>query len=102
MQVETAYWSNMSTALLTGQAEFKDPPRSSPDLDVRDLEQRTRLMRIITRLIAASELGSRDIARRAGLPMQKISDLLSGRLEHLSVDELRLLYHSIDPQGTPH
>lgn len=102
MQVETAYWSNMSTARHNAQAELKDPPRSSPDLDVRDLEQRTRLMRIITRLIAASELGSRDIARRAGLPMQKISDLLAGRLEHLSVDELRLLYHSIDPQGTPH
>lgn len=58
-------------------------------------------MRIITRLIAVSDLGSREIARRAGLPMQKISDLLSGKLEHLSLDELRLVYHSIDTGGAP-
>ncbi|MDT8879528.1 XRE family transcriptional regulator [Halomonas saccharevitans] len=91
----------MSTARLTAHAEPTDPPRSSPGLDVRDLEKRTRLMRIITRLIAVSDLGSREIARRAGLPMQKISDLLSGKLEHLSVDEMRLVYHSIDTSGTP-
>jgi predicted XRE-type DNA-binding protein len=91
----------MNTARYTAHAEFLDPPRSSPDLDVRDLETRTRLMRIVTRLIAVSDLGSREIARRAGLPMQKISDLLSGRLEHLSVDELRLVYRTIDPSGTP-
>ncbi|BBI63148.1 hypothetical protein HSBAA_44540 [Vreelandella sulfidaeris] len=48
-----------------------------------NLKKRTRLMRIITRLIAVSDLGSREIARRAGLPVQKISDLLAGRLEHL-------------------
>ncbi|SFT42275.1 XRE family transcriptional regulator [Halomonas saccharevitans] len=91
----------MSTARLPAHAEPTDPPRSSPGLDVRDLEKRTRLMRIITRLIAVSDLGSREIARRAGLPMQKISDLLSGKLEHLSVDEMRLVYHSIDTSGTP-
>ena len=100
--VETAYWSNMSTARHTAYAaELTDPPRSCPDLDVRDLEKRSRLMRIITRLIAVSDLGSKDIARRAGLPMQKISDLLSGKLEHLSVDELHLVYRSIDPSGPP-
>ncbi|MDI5983283.1 XRE family transcriptional regulator [Halomonas sp. M4R5S39] len=92
----------MSTARHTAHAEPIDPPRSSPDLDVRDLEQRTRLMRIITRLIAVSDLGSREIARRAGLPMQKISDLLAGRLEHLSIDELRQLYRTIDTQASPH
>ncbi|SEL69933.1 XRE family transcriptional regulator [Halomonas daqiaonensis] len=91
----------MNTARFTVDAETFDPPRRSPDLDVRDLEKRTRLMRIITRLIAVSDLGSRDIARRAGLPMQKISDLLSGKLEHLSVDELRLVYRTIDPSGPP-
>ncbi|PXY00180.1 XRE family transcriptional regulator [Halomonas sp. LBP4] len=92
----------MSTARHTAHAELIDPPRSSPDLDVRDLEHRTRLMRIITRLIAVSDLGSREIARRAGLPMQKISDLLAGRLEHLSIDELRQLYRTIDSQTSPH
>jgi len=34
--------------------------------------------------------------------MQKISDLLSGRLEHLSVEELQLMYRTIDPQPTSH
>ncbi|WP_183325272.1 XRE family transcriptional regulator [Halomonas cerina] len=91
----------MSTARLSTSAELLDPPRSCPDLDVRALEQRTRLMRIITRMIAVSDLGSREIARRAGLPMQKISDLLSGRLEQLSIDELQRLRRTIDPQLTP-
>ncbi len=59
-------------------------------------------MRIVTRLIAVSDLGCREIARRAGLPTQKISDLLAGRLEHLSLDELRLLYRTINPEGAPH
>nr|WP_300309698.1 XRE family transcriptional regulator [Halomonas sp.] len=80
------------------------PPRRCPDIDtrsdvkedVRDLEQRTRLMRVVTRLIAVSDLGSREIARRAGLPMQKMSDLLSGRLEHFSYDELRSIRRIID------
>ncbi|UYG07092.1 helix-turn-helix domain-containing protein [Halomonas sp. M4R1S46] len=91
----------MSTASPSTAAEFLDPPRRCPDLDVRDLEQRTRLMRIITRLIAVSDLGNRDIARRAGIPMQKISDLLSGRLEQLTLDELQTLRRTIDPQLTP-
>ncbi|PMR72882.1 XRE family transcriptional regulator [Billgrantia endophytica] len=91
----------MSTAYRTTSADL-DPPRSCPGLDVRDLEKRTRLMRIVTRLIAVSDLGCREIARRAGLPTQKISDLLAGRLEHLSLDELQLLYRTIDPEGAPH
>lgn len=57
-------------------------------------------MRIITRLIALSDLGNRDIARRAGLPMQKVSDLLAGRLEQLTIDELRTLRRTIDPELT--
>ncbi|MBF7055020.1 XRE family transcriptional regulator [Halomonas sp. KAO] len=92
----------MSTARQSRSAELLDPPRSSPDLDVRDLEQRTRLMRIVTRLIAVSDLGSREIARRAGLPMQKISDLLAGKLEHLSIDELRLVHRTVTEQGATH
>ncbi|GGW30090.1 MULTISPECIES: XRE family transcriptional regulator [Halomonadaceae] len=86
----------MSTAYSTAHAEVQDPPRSSPDLDVRELEKRTRLMRIITRLIAVSDLGSREIARRAGLPVQKISDLLAGRLEHLDIDELNVLRRTLE------
>ncbi|MGM0833549.1 helix-turn-helix domain-containing protein [Halomonas qinghailakensis] len=86
----------MSTAYSTAHADTLDPPRSSPDLDVRDLEKRTRLMRIITRLIAVSDLGSREIARRAGLPVQKISDLLAGRLEHLGIDELNVLRRTLE------
>lgn len=92
----------MSTARQSRTAESLAPPRSSPDLDVRDLEHRTRLMRIVTRLIAVSDLESREIARRAGLPMQKISDLLAGKLEHLSIDELRLVYRTIDQQESTH
>lgn len=86
----------MSTAYSTAHAEVQDPPRSSPDLDVRELEKRTRLMRIITRLIAISDLGSREIARRAGLPVQKISDLLAGRLEYLNIDELNVLRRTLE------
>ena len=86
----------MSTAYSTAHAESSDPPRSSPDLDVRDLEKRTRLMRIITRLIAVSDLGSREIARQAGLPVQKISDLLAGRLEHLDINELNVLRRTLE------
>lgn len=102
MLVAIAHWSIMSTARHTQSADLLDPPRRSPDLDVRDLEKRTRLMRIVTRLIAVSDLGCREIARRAGLPAQKVSDLLSGRLEHLSVEELQLLHRTIDPQPTAH
>ena len=83
-------------AYSTAHAESLDPPRSSPDLDVRDLEKRTRLMRIITRLIAVSDLGSREIARQAGLPVQKISDLLAGRLEHLDINELNVLRRTLE------
>ncbi|MED5253293.1 MAG: hypothetical protein VX811_14840 [Pseudomonadota bacterium] len=86
----------MSTAYSTAHAESLDPPRSSPDLDVRDLEKRPRLMRIITRLIAVSYLGSREIARQAGLPVQKISDLLAGRLEHLDINELNVLRRTLE------
>ena len=86
----------MSTAYSTAHAESLDPPRSSPALDVRDLEKRTRLMRIITRLIAVSDLGSREIARQAGLPVQKISDLLAGRLEHLDINELNVLRRTLE------
>ena len=86
----------MSTARSTAHADLLDPPRSSPDLDVRELEKRTRLMRIITRLIAVSDLGSREIARRAGLPVQKVSDLLAGKLEHLNVDELLVLRRTLE------
>lgn len=59
-------------------------------------------MRILTRLIAVSDLGSREIARRAGLPAQKVSDLLAGRLEQLSLDDLLLLRRTIDPQVNAH
>ncbi|WP_447553533.1 XRE family transcriptional regulator [Vreelandella sp. EE22] len=86
----------MSTAYSTACAETLDPPRSSPDLDVRELEKRTRLMRIIARLIAVSDLGSREIARQAGLPVQKISDLLAGRLEHLDINELNVLRRTLE------
>ncbi|MFC4973123.1 XRE family transcriptional regulator [Halomonas beimenensis] len=91
----------MSTASTMTGADRLEPPPRCPDLDVRDLEQRTRLMRIITRLIAVSDLGNREIARRAGLPMQKISDLLAGRLEQLSLDELQSLRRTIDHELTP-
>jgi len=89
----------MRTAYSTAHAESLDPPRSSPDLDVRELEKRTRLMRIITRLIAVSDLGSREIARHAGLPVQKISDLLAGRLEHLDINELNVLRRTLELQA---
>jgi predicted XRE-type DNA-binding protein len=102
VHVAIAHWSIMSTARHTQAADQPDPPRSNPDLDVRDLEKRTRLMRIVTRLIAVSDLGCREIARRAGLPAQKVSDLLAGRLEHLSVEELQTLYRTIDPEPTAH
>lgn len=93
----------MSTARSYANAEMTDPPRSCPDeLDVRELEKRTRLMRIIIRLIAVSELGSREIARRAGLPVQKVSDLLAGRLEHLNVDELYVLRRTLETEEPLH
>lgn len=81
----------MSTAMSSFSEELSDPPRTSPDLDVRDLEQRTRMMRVLTRLIAVSELDSKDIAKRADVSKQKVSDLLAGRLEQLSLSELNKL-----------
>ncbi|QNI02285.1 XRE family transcriptional regulator [Halomonas sp. SH5A2] len=86
----------MSTARSTAHADLLDPPRSSPDLDVRELEKRTRLMRVITHLIAVSDMGSREIARRAGLPVQKVSDLLAGKLEHLKVEDLLVLRRTLE------
>ncbi|MDN6180402.1 MAG: hypothetical protein L0I84_05280 [Halomonas subglaciescola] len=96
-------WRLMSTARSSAHAELTDPPRTSPDdFDVRELEKRTRLMRIITRLMAISDLGSREIARRAGLPVQKVSDLLAGRLEHLHADELNVLRRTLEPEAPLH
>ncbi|KXS37583.1 MULTISPECIES: XRE family transcriptional regulator [Modicisalibacter] len=59
------------------------------------MERRTRLMRVVTRRIALSELGNREIARRAGVPSQRISDLLAGRLEHFSAEELKAIRDSM-------
>ncbi|MGS2744215.1 XRE family transcriptional regulator [Halomonas sp. LS-001] len=93
----------MSTVRPSAQTDLSDPPRSGPDeLDVRELEKRTRLMRIITRHIAVSEFGCRDIARQAGLPVQKVSDLLAGRLEHLNVDDLHQLRRTLEEQAPLH
>lgn len=88
----------MSTAMSSFSEELSDPPRTSPDLDVRDLEQRTRLMRVLSRLIAISELGSKEIAKRADVSKQKVSDLLAGRLEHLSLTELNKLRLALDSE----
>lgn len=60
------------------------------------MEHRTRLMRVVTRRIAVSELGNREIARRAGIPTQRISDLLAGRLEHFSADDLQAIRDSVE------
>ncbi|WP_245704229.1 XRE family transcriptional regulator [Modicisalibacter muralis] len=60
------------------------------------MEKRTRLMRVVTRRIAVSELGNREIAQRAGIPTQRISDLLAGRLEQFSVDELQALRETVE------
>ena len=65
---------------------------------VRDMEKRSRLMRVVTRRIAFSELDNREIARRAGIPSQRISDLLAGRLEHFSVDELQALRETVEDE----
>lgn len=66
--------------------------------DVRDMEKRSRLMRVVTRRIAFSELDNREIARRAGIPSQRISDLLAGRLEHFSVDQLQALRETVEDE----
>jgi len=93
----------MNTIRFSNNADLSDPPRSSPDdLDVRELEKRTRLMRIITRHIAVSELGNRDIARQSGIPVHKVSDLLAGRFEHLSIEELTQLRNMLESQTPVH
>lgn len=88
----------MNTAMSSFSEELTDPPRTSPDLDVRDLEQRTRLMRVLARLIAVSELGSKEIARQADVSMQKVSHLLAGRIEQLSLDELKKLRLALESE----
>lgn len=86
----------MSTAMSSHSEELTDPPRTSPDLDVRDLEKRTRLMRVLTRLIAVSEMGCKEIAREADVSKQKVSHLLAGRIELLSLNELEQLRLVLD------
>ncbi|QJQ95964.1 MULTISPECIES: XRE family transcriptional regulator [Halomonadaceae] len=89
----------MSTARLTTGWDFRTPPRLTPDLDVRELEKRSRLMRVVTRRIALSELPNREIAQRAGIPPQRLSDLLAGKIEQFSVEELELLRDSVEEEG---
>ncbi|MFC3286021.1 XRE family transcriptional regulator [Litchfieldella rifensis] len=72
----------------------------APDLDVRELEKRSRLMRIVTRRIALSELGNREIAQRAGIPPQRLSDLLAGKIEHFSVEELQSLRDTVEDDAS--
>lgn len=81
---------------LNGCASHAQPAKIKSDLDVRDMEKRTRLMRVVTRRIALSELGNREIAQRAGIPIQRISDLLAGRLEQFSLDELQALRATVE------
>ncbi|WP_240470599.1 helix-turn-helix domain-containing protein [Halomonas halocynthiae] len=76
--------------------ELTDPPRTNPDLDVRDLEKRTRLMRVLARLIAVSEMDSKEIAKEADMSKQKVSHLLAGRVELLSLTELEQLRLVLD------
>jgi predicted XRE-type DNA-binding protein len=90
--------SHMNTAMSSFSEELTDPPRTSPDLDVRDLEQRTRLMRALARLVAVSELGSKEIAKQADVSKQKVSDLLAGRIEQLSLKELKKLRLALEPE----
>lgn len=89
----------MSTARLTTGWESSEPPLTTPDLDVRQLEKRTRLMRVVTRRIALSDRPNREIAQRAGIPPQRLSDLLAGKIEHFSVAELETLRHSVEEEG---
>ncbi|WP_148252882.1 XRE family transcriptional regulator [Aidingimonas lacisalsi] len=86
----------MSTARLMTGWEALDDGKKAPDLDVRELEKRTRLMRIVTRRIALSERPNREIAQRAGIPPQKLSDLLAGRLEQFTTDELKTLRDTVE------
>lgn len=81
---------------MNGCASHTQPSKMKSDFDVKNMEKRIRLMRVVTRRIALSELGNREIARRAGIPPQRISDLLAGRLEQFSVDELQTLRETIE------
>ncbi|GAA5175567.1 hypothetical protein GCM10023342_19160 [Modicisalibacter zincidurans] len=99
------FWSLMDAVRQTGNCASRAQCRKR-DFDVRDMEHRTRLMRIVTRRIALSELGNREIARRAGIPSQRISDLLAGRLEHFSADDLQAIRDRVesvvdDGESTP-
>ncbi|MBD3896408.1 XRE family transcriptional regulator [Halomonas sp. ML-15] len=88
----------MSTARLTTGWDLRGPSPATPDLDVRELEKRSRLMRVVTRRIALSDLPNREIAQRAGIPTQRLSDLLAGKIEHFSVEELEILRHSVEDE----
>lgn len=90
------FWSLMDAVRQTGNYASRAQCHPKRDFDVRDMEHRTRLMRIVTRRIALSELGNREIARRAGIPTQRISDLLAGRLEHFSADDLQAIRDSVE------
>nr|WP_251308515.1 helix-turn-helix domain-containing protein [Halomonas sp. NCCP-2165] len=54
-------------------------------------------MRILTRRIALSDLPNREIAHRVGMPPQRLSDLLAGKVELFGVEELESLRDSLDP-----
>ncbi|MFD2190940.1 XRE family transcriptional regulator [Pistricoccus aurantiacus] len=86
----------MSTARLTTGWDALESIPTAPDLNVRELEKRTRLMRVVTRQIAISDLPNRKIAQRAGIPPQRLSDLLAGKIEQFSVVELKALKHSME------
>jgi len=86
----------MDAVRQTGNWALRAQGQPKRDFDVRDMEHRTRLMRVVTRRIALSELGNREIARRAGISTQRISDLLAGRLEHFSADDLQAIRDSVE------
>ncbi|MDW5377787.1 XRE family transcriptional regulator [Halomonas sp. HP20-15] len=86
----------MDAVRQTGNCASRAQCHPNRDFDVRDMEHRTRLMRVVTRRIALSELGNREIARRAGIPTQRISDLLAGRLEHFSADDLQAIRDRVE------
>ncbi|MBF8222016.1 MULTISPECIES: XRE family transcriptional regulator [Halomonadaceae] len=87
----------MSTARLPSGWDALDSASTAPNLDVRELEKRSRLMRILTRRIALSDLPNREIAHRVGMPSQRLSDLLAGKVELFGVEELESLRDSLDP-----
>lgn len=86
----------MNTARLTTDWDPGEASPAASSLDVRELEKRSRLMRVVTRRIALSDLSNREIAQRAGVPTQRLSDLLSGKLEHFSIEELQTLRHCVE------